>query len=134
MDSAPRGKHAVARDHPAARRIHDPRGCVVDLAPSPGVSGGARQPGGARAAAHELPVLRPAVLVAWTRHRAVSTPWRVITRPLGAFTIHAAALWIWHLPLVFQAALANQAEHALQHTSFLFSALLFWWHGLGTAR
>lgn len=70
--------------------------------------------------------MRPQV-GAWTRHRAVSTPWRVITRPLGAFTIHAAALWIWHLPLLFQGALANEAVHALQHTSFLFSALLFWW-------
>jgi cytochrome c2 len=36
-------------------------------------------------------------------------------------------LWIWHAPGLFQAALASEPVHALQHLSFLASALLFWW-------
>jgi cytochrome c oxidase assembly factor CtaG len=36
-------------------------------------------------------------------------------------------LWSWHAPALFQATLASEFVHALQHASFLFSALLFWW-------
>ena len=37
-----------------------------------------------------------------------------------------------HLPWLVGAALAKEAVHALQHVSFLFAALLFWWSVLGT--
>lgn len=65
-----------------------------------------------------------AVLPAWTV-RAVAWPLRI--PPLGAWGIHAAALWVWHLPRLFDAGLASEGVHALQHGSFFFSALLFWW-------
>ena len=68
-------------------------------------------------------------------HRpAWRVPWQWITAPLGAWLLHAAALWLWHLPAWFEAALASNAVHALQHASFLFSALLFWWSVLGPAQ
>jgi len=41
--------------------------------------------------------------------------------------IHAAALWIWHIPALFDATLESDVVHALQHASFLGTALLFWW-------
>jgi cytochrome c oxidase assembly factor CtaG len=41
--------------------------------------------------------------------------------------LHAAALWGWHAPVFFEAALARPGIHTLQHASFLVSALLFWW-------
>jgi putative membrane protein len=47
--------------------------------------------------------------------------------PVSAWTLHAAALWVWHVPAFFDAALASPALHALQHTSFFVTALLFWW-------
>lgn len=53
--------------------------------------------------------------------------WVCITAPLGAWLLHAAALWLWHVPRLFQAALLNAGIHTLQHSSFLVSALLFWW-------
>jgi putative membrane protein len=60
-----------------------------------------------------------------------STPWQkawfVISAPLAAWFIHAAALWVWHFPSLFQAALHSNFVHALQHLSFFLSALLFWW-------
>jgi len=59
------------------------------------------------------------------------TPWLVVTGPLAAWLIHALALWLWHIPTWFEAALANDAIHALQHASFLFGALLYWWSVLG---
>jgi cytochrome c oxidase assembly factor CtaG len=53
--------------------------------------------------------------------------WDVITRPLVATALHAAAIWLWHAPLLFEAALQNEALHWLQHFSFVATALLFWW-------
>jgi cytochrome c oxidase assembly factor CtaG len=47
--------------------------------------------------------------------------------PPAALLLHAAALWIWHAPRLFDAALESDAAHAAQHASFFFTALLFWW-------
>jgi len=53
--------------------------------------------------------------------------WRALTNPLAAWAIHTAALWVWHIPALFQATLKSDLVHTLQHISFLGSALLFWW-------
>jgi cytochrome c2 len=50
-----------------------------------------------------------------------------MTRPINAWWIHAAALWSWHVPALFEATLTSDVVHALQHLSFLITALLFWW-------
>ncbi len=57
----------------------------------------------------------------------VRRSWSTLTSPLAAWTIHAAALWLWHIPTLFQAATRNELVHTLQHVSFLGSALLFCW-------
>jgi len=62
--------------------------------------------------------------------------WCGISRPGAAWGIHAAALWLWHIPQAFQATLTNEWIHAAQHLSFFGSALLFWWslfYGYGRA-
>jgi putative membrane protein len=64
--------------------------------------------------------------------RAVTRPawaaaWSVVTRPVSAWTLHAAALWGWHAPALFTVARADPLVHALQHASFFLTALLFWW-------
>lgn len=59
-------------------------------------------------------------------------PWCTLSAPLTAWTLHALALWQWHLPLLFEAALADAWMHTLQHLSFFVSALIFWWSLLGT--
>jgi len=65
------------------------------------------------------------------RGRAVQGVWALLTWPLFAWLLHAAVLWLWHAPLLFEAALHSNAIHTLQHVSFLGSALLFWWAVLG---
>jgi putative membrane protein len=57
--------------------------------------------------------------------------WRTMTDPLVAWALHALALWAWHIPAAFDAALENEALHILQHTTFLGTALFFWWAVLG---
>jgi putative membrane protein len=57
----------------------------------------------------------------------VRRSWGTLTNPLIAWWIHAAALWLWHAPFLFQATLPSDWVHAAQHISFFASALLFWW-------
>lgn len=56
----------------------------------------------------------------------LSPAWRAATGPVTATLLQAAALWLWHAPSLFDRALADEAWHAVQHLSFLVSALLFW--------
>jgi putative membrane protein len=64
---------------------------------------------------------------AFTQRRAIGRNWQALTAPASAFLLHAAALWIWHVPRLFDAAVAHKGVHALQHASFLLTAAIFWW-------
>ena len=66
-----------------------------------------------------------------TRWRWLAGLWSRITQPVAAWALHALALWAWHLPRLFDAALHHEGVHVLQHASFLATALLFWWSVLG---
>lgn len=66
-----------------------------------------------------------------TQARPWAAPWRVLTDPLVAWTLHAAALWGWHIPAAFDAALRHEGLHIAQHASFFVTALFFWWAVLG---
>ena len=57
----------------------------------------------------------------------INSLWRALTIPLVAWLIHAIALWVWHIPALFDATLHSEAIHTVQHLAFLLSALLFWW-------
>lgn len=65
-------------------------------------------------------------LASLLRLKPVRKFWRAATDLPSATVLHAAALWIWHVPALFEAAGANEAVHTLQHAIFLGSALLFW--------
>jgi len=56
----------------------------------------------------------------------VEGSWRLLTAPVAATLLQAAALWLWHAPALFDLALAYDGWHAAQHLSFLIGALLFW--------
>lgn len=54
-------------------------------------------------------------------------------RPAAATTLQALAMWIWHAPALFMAALENAPVHTLEHATFFITGLLFW-HVVLTAR
>lgn len=69
----------------------------------------------------------------WRRSRgvrAISKVWRplwvFLTAPAVAWTVHALALWIWHVPLLFEAALHTPTVHALQHLTLFGAAVVYW--------
>lgn len=49
-----------------------------------------------------------------------------LTHPLPAWVLFVVATWIWHVPQLYELALASPFWHYLQHLSFLGSGLLFW--------
>jgi cytochrome c oxidase assembly factor CtaG len=51
---------------------------------------------------------------------------RIFENALVASVLFAAALWIWHLPVLYDAALVHPALHAIEHLSFLGTAMMFW--------
>ena len=53
--------------------------------------------------------------------------WTWLTAPVVAFALHGATVWVWHLPVLYQAAVGSEAIHALQHAMFVGTAVLFWW-------
>jgi putative membrane protein len=65
----------------------------------------------------------------------LSVPWRTpeALRAHWAWSLHAAAVLVWHVPSLFDAAVHDDAVHAMQHLSFFGTALLFWWSVLRSA-
>jgi len=61
------------------------------------------------------------------RHDAISIPWRWLSHGSHATLLHGIAIWAWHAPVLFDAAITDVAIHRLQHLSFFLSAALFWW-------
>ena len=52
---------------------------------------------------------------------------RRLTAPITATVLQAAVLSLWHLPALFNLALANRLVHSVQHLTLLLASLLFWW-------
>jgi cytochrome c oxidase assembly factor CtaG len=98
-------------------------------------------------AAPLLVVARPGIMLLWGfprggrhtlgalfRARPVRLAWHQLTEPVTATVIQAVALWGWHSPVLFDLALESEVWHAIQHASFLITALFFWTAMLGRDR
>lgn len=53
--------------------------------------------------------------------------WRGLTVAPVAWLAHVAAIWLWHLPVAYDAAVADRVVHDLEHLVFFGTAVLFWW-------
>ena len=51
---------------------------------------------------------------------------RGLRRPLVAFGVVTVAMWSWHAPTLYEAAVVNEPVHALEHVSFLVASMLAW--------
>jgi cytochrome c oxidase assembly factor CtaG len=61
------------------------------------------------------------------RSRTFKKGWAFVSAPLSAWLVSALALWIWHIPWLFDQTLRSDWIHAAQHTTFLMTAVMFWW-------
>ena len=71
--------------------------------------------------------LRKPALAGWRRvvRSHAGLGWMAWTA--GAIAAQTAAMWLWHLPGPFEAALHHPLLHACEHVSLLATAMVFWW-------
>jgi putative membrane protein len=83
-----------------------------------------------------LTLLVPPLLIAGTpgwmlrpllRHRNIATIARVLTRPKVCFATFNLVVAAWHLPVLYNLAMARHEIHILQHLMFMASAVMLWW-------
>ena len=58
---------------------------------------------------------------------AVARIARSVTTPVACFAIFNVVLAAWHLPALYNLALAQHPVHITQHLMFMASAVLMWW-------
>lgn len=61
------------------------------------------------------------------RRRGIAALARWITRPVTCFALFNIVLAAWHLPPLFNTAMAVHEVHILQHLMFMAAAVLMWW-------
>lgn len=58
--------------------------------------------------------------------RSLANRTAFLTRPIPGAIIHGVALWLWHAPGFFEAALRSGLVHTAEHVAFFGTAMLFW--------
>jgi putative membrane protein len=74
-----------------------------------------------------LPRTGRARLGHWLQLPAVQATWQFLSAPLFVLLLHTVVRWLWHVPVLFEAAMRDERLHAFQHFTFFLSAALFWW-------
>ena len=71
-------------------------------------------------------VVRTGVVRPLAGTRPVRGLLHVLRHPLVAVVIYVGGIYLWHWPSLYDAAVENDALHALEHAHFFIGALLFW--------
>jgi putative membrane protein len=51
---------------------------------------------------------------------------RIVRRPSAALALQTAAIGVWHVPSLYDAAVRSEAVHVLEHVCFVAPALVYW--------
>jgi cytochrome c oxidase assembly factor CtaG len=75
---------------------------------------------------------------AWLVERARQVPrvgglMSALGAPAVAWGLGIGAMAVWHVPALYNAALAHGGVHVAQHLSFLVTSTIFWWPALAPA-
>ena len=54
--------------------------------------------------------------------------YRTLMHPLTAGVLFSASMWLWHVPALYELAIADPFWHAIEHLCFLGTAILVWWN------
>lgn len=67
-------------------------------------------------------MLRPAL-----RYPPLAVVARLVTRPMVCFATFNLVLAAWHVPALYNMAMANHTVHIVQHLMFMAAAVMLWW-------
>lgn len=51
-----------------------------------------------------------------------------LASPVVAVVLYTGAMWLWHVPALYDAAAEHTGIHVLEHLSFTLAGFLYWWH------
>jgi cytochrome c oxidase assembly factor CtaG len=68
------------------------------------------------------PVIGPLIRMRWLREFS-----HALVQPRTAWLLMNLAYIGWHVPVAYEAALANENIHNCEHACFFFTSMLFWW-------
>jgi putative membrane protein len=66
-------------------------------------------------------------MTAVLRYRWIARVEHVLAKPGISWAIGVAPMIVWHIPALFNVALASAPLHIFQHLSFLVTGTIFWW-------
>jgi putative membrane protein len=87
-----------------------------------------------------VPILFTVALTKWilrpvTRHvHRIERAAGPFAHPAFGVVAYVGAMWLWHVPALYDAALEHGAVHVLEHVCFAAAGLLYWWHLLSPIR
>jgi len=90
--------------------------------------------------ADAAPILFTLALTKWilrpvTRHvHRIERAAGPFAHPAFGVVAYVGAMWLWHVPALYNAALEHSMIHVLEHLSFAAAGLLYWWHLLSPIR
>lgn len=70
----------------------------------------------------------------WLRVPLIAEAEGILGRPVVAWSSAIVVMTLWHVPLLYNFALAHETVHIFQHLSFLVTATMFWWPVLHPIR
>jgi cytochrome c oxidase assembly factor CtaG len=71
-------------------------------------------------------IARRRVILPLARSRSVHRALRILRNPVLALLLYEAAMWVWHVPRMYDAALGNSGIHLLEHGCMALTALNLW--------
>jgi cytochrome c oxidase assembly factor CtaG len=69
-------------------------------------------------------ILRPAT----RRIHAIEQRAGFFALPIFAVVFYSASMWVWHIPVLYDAAAAHTGIHVVEHLTFTAAGFLYWWH------
>lgn len=61
------------------------------------------------------------------RNRTIAAIARRVTKPIFCFVLFNVVIAAWHIPDLYNAAMANHNIHIIEHLMFMSAAVLMWW-------